>query len=67
MLESSNVTIGDNVMMNIHENESSCKLNNLKISVAYIFPGHWKYGSAVSSLIKIESQSQITRVIRFNF
>ena len=35
--ESSNVAIGDSVTMNIPENESSCKLNNLKISDAYIF------------------------------
>ena len=57
--ESSSVTIGDNVKMNIHENQSSCKLNNLKISDAYFFPGHWKYGSAISSLIKIASESRV--------
>ena len=39
--ESKNVTTGDNVKMSINENESSCKLNNLKIYDAYFFPGGW--------------------------
>ena len=37
--ESSNVAIGDSVKINIPENESSCKLNNLKISDAYLLQG----------------------------